>query len=164
ALAPKFCGRDRFLTSQPRKSRETREFRCDCPAARCRCGRRERSRFGTVPSREFSATRHGRARHLPAAICRYRERHRARELALGSTAQTLAYGFHALPLAMLGLFSYGGGVPALVLGYFFLRRAYGELERGLWVFGGLIAVMLIGVPLEYLGYKFGAPWLGTIRM
>src|SRR5205085_9795111 len=70
-----------------------------------------------------------------------------------STARTLSYGLHTAPLALLGLFSYGGGLPALLLGFFYLRKDFRELNRPLLIFAGLTTIMLVGVPLEYAGYK-----------
>ncbi len=81
-----------------------------------------------------------------------------------STIQTLSYGLHALPLALLGLFSYAGSIPALFLGFFFLRRNFDELDWPLVGVTGLASLMLVGVPLEYFGVKFSDPWLGTIAM
>jgi hypothetical protein len=64
---------------------------------------------------------------------------------------------------MLGDFSYAGGIPALVMGFFYFRRDLASLDRILIPFAGLIAVMLVGVPLEYLGVKFSLPVLGLIN-
>lgn len=83
---------------------------------------------------------------------------------LGSTAQTLSYGLNAMPIALLGLFSYAGVIPAILLGFFFVRRDFKELDWPLVIFAALISLMLIGVPLEYTGVKFSEPWLGTIAM
>jgi O-antigen ligase len=82
---------------------------------------------------------------------------------LCSTAQTLSYGPNALPLAMLGDFSYAGGIPALVMGFFYFRRDFRGLDRVLITCAVLIAVMLVGVPLEYLGFRFSLPVLGLIN-
>lgn len=83
---------------------------------------------------------------------------------LMSTAQTLSYGAEALPVALLGLFSYAGGLPSLFLGYHFIREDYREIDRPLMLFAAMTAIMLIGVPLEYSGYQFSRPFLGTISM
>lgn len=83
---------------------------------------------------------------------------------LMSTAQTLSYGAEAFPVAMLGLFSYAGGLPSLFLGYHFIRDEYREIDKPLMIFAAMTAIMLIGVPLEYSGYQFSRPFLGTISM
>ncbi len=69
---------------------------------------------------------------------------------------------HGIVAAGLGVISYAGGVPALLLGYWYLRRDYKELEPLLISFVLLTSLMLIGVPLEHSGVKFSLPWLGTI--
>lgn len=81
---------------------------------------------------------------------------------LASTAQTLSYGSHTLGLAFLGLFSYGGGVPAVLLGFFYIRKDTSEFDKPIVLMTLIISLMLIGVPLEHFGYKFSHPWLGTI--
>jgi hypothetical protein len=81
-----------------------------------------------------------------------------------SFAQTLTYGMRALPLACLGLFSYVACVPAVLLGYKYLRGDWNALDRLLAGFVLLTAIMLIGVPLERYEYQFSLPWLGTIAM
>jgi hypothetical protein len=80
-----------------------------------------------------------------------------------STAQTLSYGALALPVAMLGDFSYAGGIPALLMGFFYFRQSLAGLDRILIGFAALVAVMLIGVPLEYLDVKLSVPVLGLIN-
>jgi hypothetical protein len=82
---------------------------------------------------------------------------------LCSTAQTLSYGPQAVPMALLGNFSYAGGIPALMMGFFYFRRDYAALDKVLICFAALVAVMLIGVPLEYLGVRFSVPILGLIN-
>jgi hypothetical protein len=79
-----------------------------------------------------------------------------------SSVQTLSYGLQAGQAVVLGLSFYVGWIPALLLGFYYLRRDYRELERPLMVFGALISLMLLGTLLEYAGVKFAAPWLGTV--
>jgi hypothetical protein len=79
-----------------------------------------------------------------------------------SSIQTLAYGTQALAAIGVGLTFYIGWIPAFFLGFYFLRESYRELERPLIIFGALTSVMLVGVPLEYLGVKFNEPWLGMV--
>src|SRR5579859_5745889 len=86
-----------------------------------------------------------------------------------SCLQTFSYaskGMSALPQVLsailVGLTFYVGWIPAFFLGFYFLRESYRELERPLIVFGALTALMLVGVPLEYLGVKFSEPWLGMV--
>jgi hypothetical protein len=81
-----------------------------------------------------------------------------------SFVETLTYGFRALPAACLGLFSYLGCLPALLLGYKYLQRDWAVLDRVLIGFVLLTALMLIGVPLERYDFQFSEPWLGTIAM
>jgi hypothetical protein len=81
---------------------------------------------------------------------------------LASTAQTMTYGAGAVALAMLGLFSYGGGLPAVFLGFFLVRRDFRELDLPILVVVVLSALTLIGAPLEHFGYKFSLPWLGMV--
>jgi hypothetical protein len=80
-----------------------------------------------------------------------------------STAQTLSYGARALPVAILGDFSYAGGIPALLMGFFYFRRNLSGLDSLLIGFAALVAVMLIGVPLEYMDVKLPVPVLGLIN-
>jgi hypothetical protein len=77
---------------------------------------------------------------------------------------TLSYGLEAAPAALLGLFSYAGAFPAVLLGFHYVRHDYREIEPPLVIFTVLTSLMLIGVVLEYRGVKFSAPWLGTIAM
>ncbi len=79
-----------------------------------------------------------------------------------SSVQTLSYGLHAWQAVVLGLSFYIGWIPALFLGFFFLRRDYAELDRPLLLFGVITSVMLVGTLLEYVGVKFSAPWLGMV--
>ena len=79
-----------------------------------------------------------------------------------SSVQTLSYGLHAWQAVVLGLSFYVGWIPALFLGFFFLRRDYRELDRPLLIFGLITSVMLVGTLLEYVGVKFAAPWLGMV--
>ncbi len=81
-----------------------------------------------------------------------------------SSLQTLTYGLSTAPIVVLGLSFYGGWVPAVVLGFFFLRRSFAELDFPLVVLAGVISLMLIGVPLEYADVKFSQPWLGMVAM
>jgi hypothetical protein len=81
---------------------------------------------------------------------------------LASTAQTMSYGAAALALALLGLFSYAGGLPAVFLGFFLVRRDFRELDGPLLAVVILMALMLVGAPLEHFGYKFSRPWLGMV--
>jgi hypothetical protein len=79
-----------------------------------------------------------------------------------SSIQTLSYGLQAVSSILVGLTFYVGWIPAFFVGFYFLRASYKELERPLILFGVLTTVMLIGVPLEYLGVKFSDPWLGMV--
>ncbi len=79
-----------------------------------------------------------------------------------SSIQTLSYGAQGLFAIAVGLTFYVGWIPAFFLGYFFLRQSYRELERPLIIFGALTSIMMLGVPLEYLGLKFSEPWLGMV--
>lgn len=81
---------------------------------------------------------------------------------LTSTIITLSYGLQALPLALLGLFSYGGTLPAMLLGYCYLRRDYDELERPITYFAICSSVLLTGVFLQYYSVDLGMPLLGAI--
>src|SRR5439155_25166748 len=81
---------------------------------------------------------------------------------LVSSVQTLSYGLQAWQAVALGLGFYVGWVPALFLGFFYLRKDYRELDRPLVLFGALTSVMLTGTVLEYFGVKFSAPWLGMV--
>jgi hypothetical protein len=83
---------------------------------------------------------------------------------LCSTAQTLSYGLQALPVAMLGDFSYAGGIPALLMGFFYFRRDLSGLDRVLATLACIIAVMLIGVPLEYLNVQLPVRVLGLVNI
>ena len=75
---------------------------------------------------------------------------------------TLRHGLEFVPMALVGAFSYAGGVPALLIGFFFLRKGFKDLDDLLILFVVVTALMLIGVPLEQAGIKFSLPWLGTI--
>jgi hypothetical protein len=79
-----------------------------------------------------------------------------------SSVKTLSYGLHAWQAVVLGLSFYIGWIPALFLGFFYLRRDYNELDRPLLLFGIITSVMLVGTLLEYVGVKFSAPWLGMV--
>lgn len=81
---------------------------------------------------------------------------------LASSIQTLAHGLQAAPLALLGIFSYAGSLPAIFLGFYLVRRDCGELERPLVWLALLISLMLVGVPLEYFDVGFAAPVLKTV--
>src|SRR5262249_6093904 len=79
-----------------------------------------------------------------------------------SGVQTLSYGLNLLPLVLLGWSFYLGWVPAVVLGFFFIRHQLTELDLPLILMGALTSVMLIGVPLEHLDVKCSEPWLGMV--
>jgi hypothetical protein len=79
-----------------------------------------------------------------------------------SSLQTLTYGLGVLPLIPLGWLFYVGWVPAVLLGFFYLRKDLAELDLPLIFLGVLISLMLIGVPLEYAGVKFQHRWLGMV--
>ncbi len=79
-----------------------------------------------------------------------------------SSIQTLSYGMQSASAILVGLTFYVGWIPAFFLGYYFLRHSYRDLEWPLIFFGVVTSVMLIGVPLEFLGVKFSAPWLGMV--
>ncbi len=79
-----------------------------------------------------------------------------------SFAQTLSYGRPAYSVAVLGLFSYVGGVPAILLGFQYVRRSHLEVHRVLYVLMGITTVMLTGVFLEYMEVRLPVPALGTI--
>jgi hypothetical protein len=79
-----------------------------------------------------------------------------------SSIQTLTYGLQVVSAIAVGLTFYVGWIPAFFLGFYFLRESYRELERPLIVFGALTSVMLVGVPLEYLGLRFSESWLGMV--
>ena len=64
--------------------------------------------------------------------------------------------------SMIGIGSYTGGLPAIYCGYALLKKDYRILDWLMIGFVGITAIMLIGVPLEYAGFKFSKPWLGTI--
>jgi hypothetical protein len=66
--------------------------------------------------------------------------------------------------SLIGIGSYAGGIPAIYCGYALLKKDYRILDLLMIGFVGLTAIMLIGVPLEYAGFKFSRPWLGTIAM
>lgn len=83
---------------------------------------------------------------------------------IASSVQTLGYGLSAAPLILLGGSFYVGWCPAVLLGFFLLRKDFAELDRPLTVVGALISLMLIGVFLEYAGVEAAAPWLGTVAM
>jgi hypothetical protein len=81
---------------------------------------------------------------------------------LVSSVQTLSYGLQAWQAVALGLGFYVGWIPALFLGFFYLRRDYRELDRPLIVFGALTSLMLGGTLLEYFGVRFPVPLLGMV--
>ncbi len=81
---------------------------------------------------------------------------------LVSSFQTLSYGFHTIPLIVLGWSFYLGWIPAVAMGFFFLRRTFDEIDFPLVMLGLLTTLMLIGVPLEYAGVKFSDKWLGMV--
>lgn len=83
---------------------------------------------------------------------------------MASFAQSLSTHAATTGAAALGLFSYLGAFPAVLLGYRYLRRGFDELDSVLIWFVVLTTVMLIGVPLEAANFKFSEPWLGTIAM
>jgi len=83
---------------------------------------------------------------------------------LCSTSQTLSYGVNALPVALLGNFSYAGGIPALLMGFFYFRSDLSGLDRVLATLACIIAVMLIGVPLEYLNVQRPVKALGLVNL
>jgi len=80
-----------------------------------------------------------------------------------STVQTiLSHGMGSILIASLGAFSYLGGIPALLMGFCFLRRRTVEMDTLVSSSALLTSVMLSGVPLEHAGFRFEDPWLGTI--
>lgn len=81
---------------------------------------------------------------------------------LCSLIVAVTYTGHGVMAAGLGVMSYVGAIPSLLLGYWYLQREYKELEPLLVAFVIITSLMLVGVPLEHLGYKFSQPWLGTI--
>ena len=81
-----------------------------------------------------------------------------------SSVQTLSYRVDAWQAVLLGLSFYIGWIPALFLGFFFLRRDYRELDGPLTLFGIVTALMLIGTLLEYSGVRFGGQLLGTVAL
>jgi hypothetical protein len=80
-----------------------------------------------------------------------------------SALHTLSYGEQAIPLALLGTFSYIAGIPAIVLGFYYFRRDFNDLDNMMVIFSCLIAIMLVGVPLEYNGVQLPVRLLGMVN-
>ena len=83
---------------------------------------------------------------------------------LVSAVYGFAFSQNSVLESMIGIGSYVGGLPAIYCGYVLLKKDYRFLD---WLMLGFVAatsIMLIGVPLEHLGYEFSRPWLGTIAM
>ena len=85
-------------------------------------------------------------------------------LLMGSAAYGYAFSHQSLMASLIGVGSYAGGIPAVYCGYALLKKDYRFLNWILLAFVLFTALMLIGVPLEYLEIKFSRPWLGTIAM
>ncbi len=64
----------------------------------------------------------------------------------------------------VGVISYAGGVPAVLIGYFYLRNNYSSLDRLMMWFTIFTSIMLIGVPMQHTGVELSQPWLGTIGL
>jgi hypothetical protein len=83
---------------------------------------------------------------------------------VSSLAIVLISGRQSPVRSFIGALTYVGGIPAVLMGYFFLRDGHRGLDRLLLCFAVFTGVMLIGVPLENSGFRFSRPWLGTIGM
>lgn len=81
-----------------------------------------------------------------------------------SFLQTMSYGFSALPIGLIGLFSYAALFPSVLLGYYYAKQSVLEVESFLFAALATTSLMLLGVPLEYYGVEFDLPWLGTVGM
>ena len=77
--------------------------------------------------------------------------------------QSATYGAGSWQLTAVGLFAYLSGIGGLLTGYLFPQKA-GDTGRLLAFYCIVTGIVLVGVPLQYLGVAGDWPVLGTERL